>query len=171
MVALLHDSVPDLAHCLWPSVDQQQCLLVFPAVCPSVTYTTAARAAVRTVTEPFPRAVKYDLKKKKSKGIQIFSSNHWLHVQKEEAEFGRKHGESVPWWLLMMKQKCCISALCNISCRNMFKFPLYWSHQPSHWQHNGVAIYIRSQSKFSFCGFQQYLRLLVLTPTLSTYFL
>lgn len=147
MVALLHDSVPDLAHCLWPSVDQQQCLLVFPAVCPSVTYTTAARAAVRSVTEPFPRAVKYAFKKK-SKGIQTFSSNRWLHVQKEEAEFGRKNGEIVPWWLLMMKQKCCMSALCNIpACKNMCSFPLYRSHQLSYWWHKGVAIYIS--------GFQQ----------------
>lgn len=67
---------------------------------------------------------------KKSKGIQTFSSNHWLHIQKEEAEFERKHDEIVPWWHLMMKQKCCISALCNISVgRNRFSFPLYWSHQ------------------------------------------
>lgn len=39
VVALLCESVPDLAHCLWPSEDQQQCLLVFPAVCPSAPYT------------------------------------------------------------------------------------------------------------------------------------
>lgn len=87
---------------LWPSADQQQCLLVFPAVCPSAPYTThsllPSRAGVCIVIQSCPR-------------IRKVYKNFWGFLQLlEDALFFNQRGREISYLTVL-------SYYCWITCR------------------------------------------------------